>query len=302
VLPETREVVPMRVIEIPKEARAWVTARHAEGRRVGFVPTMGALHEGHLSLVRRARDLADHVVVSIFVNPSQFGPNEDFSRYPRTWESDLRMLDREGVAMVFAPTPAEMYGPRFSTYVTPPKVAEPLEGPFRPGHFQGVCTVVLKLFQIIPAQVAVFGQKDYQQARVISDMVADLNLDIDIDLFPTVRDADGLALSSRNRYLAPADRGRSLSLSRALQRVDVAYRDGVRDGQELERLMRQVLERDGVDAIDYAAVVDPLTLLPIRELRSPGAAEPGDRSMPAAVALIAARISGTRLLDNRILR
>lgn len=204
--------------------------------------------------------------------------------------------------MVFAPTPAEMYGPRFSTYVTPPKVAESLEGPIRPGHFQGVCTVVLKLFQIIPAQVAVFGQKDYQQARVISDMVADLNLDIDIDLFPTVRDADGLALSSRNRYLAPEDRGRSLSLSRALQRVDVAYHDGVRDGQELERLMREVLERDGVDAIDYAAVVDPLTLLPIRELRPPDATEFGDRSMPAAVALIAARVSGTRLLDNRILR
>lgn len=290
----------IRVIDAPWEARAWVRERNAQGRRVAFVPTMGALHEGHLSLVRRASELADDVVVSVFVNPTQFGPNEDFARYPRTWDQDLTLLSQERVGMVFAPRPDQMYGPRFSTLVSPPAVAVPWEGEIRAGHFQGVCTVVLKLFQIVPAQVAVFGQKDYQQARVISDMVDDLNLDIAVDVYPTVRDADGLALSSRNRYLPAADRDRALGLSRALELVERRYREGVRDAGELETSMVEELNRAAVDSIDYAVVVDPLTLLPFTApLPEAGHGSGGE---PIAVALITARVAGTRLLDNRLLR
>jgi len=291
---------PIPVIDAPWEARAWVRERNAQGRRVAFVPTMGALHEGHLSLVRRASELADDVVVSVFVNPTQFGPNEDFARYPRTWDQDLTLLSQERVGMVFAPRPDQMYGPRFSTLVSPPAVALPWEGEIRAGHFQGVCTVVLKLFQVVPAQVAVFGQKDYQQARVISDMVDDLNLDIAVDVYPTVRDADGLALSSRNRYLPAADRDRALGLSRALELVERRYREGVRDAGELEASMVEELNRAAVDSIDYAVVVDPWTLSPFTApLPEAGHGSSGE---PIAVALITARVAGTRLLDNRLLR
>lgn len=290
----------IQVIDAPVAARAWVRERNSQGRRVAFVPTMGALHEGHLALVRRAGELADDIVVSIFVNPTQFGPHEDFARYPRTWDNDLKLLSQERVGMVFAPQPAQMYGPRFGTLISPPPVATPWEGEIRPGHFQGVCTVVLKLFQIVPAQVAVFGQKDYQQARVIADMVDDLNLDITVDVYPTVRDADGLALSSRNRYLPAGDRERALALSRALDRVERRYREGVREAGELEASMVEVLRRVGVDSIDYAVVVDPLTLspfsAPLPEARH------GSEAEPVAVALITARVAGTRLLDNRLLR
>jgi pantoate--beta-alanine ligase len=293
------------VIGPPQDATRWVKGRIASGRSVALVPTMGALHEGHLALVRRARDLADDVVVSIFVNPTQFGPSEDFQKYPRTFEDDLRGLRAERVAMVFAPTAGQMYAGRCSTTVSPPEVASPLEGICRPGHFQGVCTVVMKLFQIIPAQVAVFGQKDYQQARVITDMVADLNVDVTIDVLPTVRDPDGLALSSRNRYLPSNVRHTALSLSRALNCAAELYKTGQSDSMKLEEAMRSVLVSSGVDSIDYAAVVDPETLLPLVEplplIGADGLQPPaGDRS-PVAVCLIAARVAGTRLIDNRLL-
>lgn len=296
---------PPEVIASPADATAWTKRRIAAGRRVAFVPTMGALHDGHLSLVRRGQSLADDVVVSIFVNPTQFGPSEDFSRYPRTFQRDIELLSAESVAMVFAPTAGQMYADRFSTSISPPAVASPLEGLFRPGHFSGVCTVVLKLFQIVPAQVAVFGQKDFQQARVIQDMVADLNLDIAIDVLATVRETDGLAMSSRNRYLAPEDRKRALGLSAALNRVYELHQNGQCDASLLEQEMRRVLEQTPVDSIDYAAIVNPVTLLSLQSPLSP-AARPSDPTQPVdrqpiAVALIATHISGTRLIDNRLL-
>lgn len=296
----TDPLTEMRVLELPGDARAWVRQQQSGGRRVAFVPTMGALHEGHLALVRRGAELADDVAVSIFVNPTQFGPNEDFSRYPRTWEDDLRLLRRDGVSMVFAPAADQMYGPRFSTLVEPPRVAKAFEGSIRPDHFRGVCTVVLKLFQIVPADVAVFGQKDYQQARVICDMVADLNLDIDVNVHPTVRDPDGLALSSRNRYLPAGDRERALALWRALSVVARLREAGSCDPSEWQAAMVEELHRSGVDSIDYAAVVDPQTLLPLPGPLSPPPADPA-HAPPVAVALVAARVAGTRLLDNLLI-
>ncbi|HBJ37457.1 MAG TPA: pantoate--beta-alanine ligase [Planctomycetaceae bacterium] len=297
--------LPLQVISCPADATAWTKARIAAGRRVAFVPTMGALHEGHLALVRRALSLADEVVVSIFVNPTQFGPSEDFSRYPRTFQRDIELLSAQGAAMVFAPSADDMYAERFSTSISPPAVAAPLEGLFRPGHFSGVCTVVLKLFQIVPAQVAVFGQKDFQQARVIQDMVADLNLDITIDVLATVRESDGLAMSSRNRYLSPTDRKRALGLSTALNRVFELHQNGKSDAASLEQEMRQVLEQTPVDSIDYAGIVDPVTLLSLQSPLPPAARSTATDQLagikPVAVALIAAHISGTRLIDNRLL-
>lgn len=304
--PEVSEtVLPLEVISSPMDSTAWTKRRIAAGRRVAFVPTMGALHEGHLSLVRRAESLADDIVVSIFVNPTQFGPAEDFTRYPRTFRRDIELLAAAGVAMVFAPSAEEMYGERFSTCVSPPAVSCPLEGLFRPGHFGGVCTVVLKLFQIVPAQVAVFGQKDFQQARVIQEMVADLNLDITIEVLATVREADGLAMSSRNRYLSPPDRKRALGLFTALNRAHMLYQGGQCDAAALEHEMRQVLEQTPVDSIDYAAIVDPVTLLSLQSplpppTRSSDPNRPTGQKKPVAVALIAAHLSGTRLIDNRL--
>lgn len=281
----------------PANARAWVREQATSGHRVALVPTMGALHEGHLELVRRARQLADCVVVTIFVNPTQFAPHEDFQRYPRTFEQDLRLLAAEQVDMVFAPASQEMYGERFSTYVTPPAVAQPLEGQFRPDHFRGVCTVVLKLFNILPAHVAVFGQKDYQQARVIADMAADLDVPIALEIVPTVRQPDGLALSSRNRYLSADERGRALGLAAALQHAAQQHAQGQRDAAQLEAGMQAILRDAGVDRIDYAAVVDPVTLQPFTQPIS----DAGPATEPVAVALIAAHVGRTRLIDNRLL-
>ena len=210
-------MLELRTITTPAEIQRESRALSVEGKTVGLVPTMGALHEGHLSLVRRARGECDVVIATIFVNPAQFGPSEDFSRYPRTIERDLELLAAEGCDLVFVPPQEEVYPSDFSTFVEPPAVALPLEGRFRPGHFRGVATVVLKLFNLIPANVAYFGQKDYQQALVIQHMVRDLNLPIKIAVCPIVREPDGLALSSRNRYLSTAEREQALALSRTLQ-------------------------------------------------------------------------------------
>jgi pantoate--beta-alanine ligase len=253
---------------------------------------MGALHDGHLTLVRRARQLADHVAVSIFVNPTQFAPTEDLNKYPRPIDADLAALRHEGVSMVFTPSNEAIYPPGFSTYVQPPRVAEELEGQIRPGHFRGVCTVVLKLFQIIPASVAVFGQKDFQQALVITNMVNDLCIPITIDVVPTVREPDGLAMSSRNRYLSSEERTRALCLSKALGEAKRLFDQGERWAAALQAAMMAELkpgQPHGVDTVDYAVIADRKHLGQFA------------RVPDSAVALVAARIGTTRLIDNRLL-
>jgi pantoate--beta-alanine ligase len=275
----------MHILKTPREAFAKLDRVRRGGVRLGLVPTMGALHAGHLSLVEQAQRLADQTVVSIFVNPTQFGPNEDFSRYPRTFQEDVEQLESLGVEWVFAPTEQALYPPGFSSLVQPPTVAQPLEGEFRPGHYGGVATVCMKLFQIIPAEVAVFGRKDYQQVRVIEQMVEDLNVPIRIVVAPTIREADGLAMSSRNRYLSDSQRQQALGLWRALQVVAEMAADGQRQVSELERGMHSTLEASQVTRIDYARVVDARTLAPIELLDRP------------AVALIAAFVGQTRLID-----
>jgi pantoate--beta-alanine ligase len=279
----------MHILKTPREAFAKLDRLRREGVRLGLVPTMGALHVGHLSLVEQAQRLADQTVVSIFVNPTQFGPNEDFSRYPRTFQEDVERLESLGVEWLFAPTEQSLYPPGFSCCVQPPAVAQPLEGEFRPGHYGGVATVCMKLFQIIPAEVAVFGRKDYQQVRVIEQMVEDLNLPIRIVVGPTIREADGLAMSSRNRYLSDSQRQQALGLWRALQVVAEMAADGQRQVSDLERAMLSTLEASQVTKIDYARVVDARTLAPIESLDRP------------AVALIAAFVGQTRLIDCLLL-
>ena len=269
-----------------EQTRQRLTEARDQGLTVGLVPTMGALHEGHLSLVRAAQQKCDLVAVSIFVNPTQFGPQEDLDRYPRPLDHDLRLLQLLQVDLVFTPDNQEIYPPGFSTLVRPPRVADTLEGQFRPGHFQGVATVVLKLLHMMPADWAFFGQKDYQQCLVIRDLVRDLNLSIGLQFCPTVREPDGLALSSRNQYLSSDQRQRALGMSRALQRARQLFQAGERDTLVIERRLKDTLLDAGVDRIDYAAVRDPETL----QQRSPT----GDR----AIALLAAHVGPTRLIDN----
>lgn len=267
--------------------RAWCHERQADAQTIGFVPTMGALHEGHLSLVREAKSRCDVCVVSIFVNPAQFAVNEDLSRYPRPLQRDLEMIAGVGADAVFLPTDTIMYPAGFGSYVLPPPVALPLEGQSRPEHFRGVTTVVLKLLQIIPATAAFFGQKDYQQLRVIEDMVRDLDVPTEIVTCPIIRDADGLALSSRNRYLSDEQRASALSLSHALDRASEMIARGERGVAVVEQTMMETLS--DCDSVDYAVVVHADTLKPMTTLERP------------AVALIAARVGNTRLIDNRIL-
>ena len=259
------------------------------GQQVGLVPTMGALHAGHLSLVEASNRRCDTTIVTIFVNPTQFGPQEDLDRYPRTLEADLTALAALNVPFVFVPAAEEMYPAGFSTYVQPPEVATPLEGALRESHFRGVTTVVLKLFHALPADVAFFGQKDYQQALVIRKMVTDLNVPIEIEVCPIIRDPDGLAMSSRNIYLSPEQRQRALSLSRCLQSADELVQEGERDGKKIADKMRQVMLAANVDAIDYAVVADRDSLQELDQLDGP------------AIALVAARVGNTRLIDNAII-
>jgi len=276
---------PVVVTEIGA-VRQLVRDVRARGKTIGLVPTMGALHEGHMSLVCRAASETDYSIVTIFVNPTQFGPSEDFSRYPRTFDSDLALLARERVDAVFVPSTDQMYPNDFSTLVQPPRVAEPWEGRCRPGHFQGVATIVLKLLNVIPADVAFFGQKDFQQVRVVQDMVRDLNLPIRIEVCPTVRDADGLAMSSRNRYLNATERRQSLALVQSLRRAGELATQGYRDAAELRREMLAVLERAGITRIDYVALVHRETLANVEQVTN------------ETVALVAAFVGGTRLIDN----
>ena len=287
--PEAAASIGLCVVTSAAAMQAAVLKRQRSGQRVGLVPTMGALHEGHLSLVRIARQRADVVIATIFVNPTQFGPREDFTRYPRTLEDDLRGLAREGCEYVFVPDREAMYPEGFSTYVEPPAVSGPLEGVCRPGHFRGVATVVLKLFHIVPADVACFGQKDFQQLLVIEHMVRDLDLPIEIVRCPIVREADGLAMSSRNRYLSPAERGRALALSRSLAEAERLVASGQRDAGTIVAAMRKILTDAGIERIDYVTICDPQSLSESPWLDG------------QAIALIAAHVGTTRLIDNALL-
>ena len=258
----------------------------AENRVVGLVPTMGALHEGHLSLVQRARKDCSPVIASLFVNPKQFGPSEDFTKYPRSFDSDKEKLEQAGVDALFAPESAEIYPPDFSTYVNVERLSEKLEGRSRPGHFRGVTTVVMKLLQIVQPNFAYFGRKDAQQARIIIQMTRDLNLDSEIVVCPIVREADGLALSSRNVYLNLVERQAATVLHRALNAAKNELAAGVREALQLQAVLRRTLGKERLAAVDYAEIVDAESF------------EPAVRVSKACYVLLAVFIGKTRLIDN----
>ena len=261
----------------------------AEGRSAGFVPTMGALHAGHLSLVRAALGECQPVIASIFVNPSQFGPNEDFQKYPRTFEADARKLEDAGVDYLFAPEAAEIYPPGFRTWVNVEGLSDRLEGRVRPGHFRGVTTVVLKLLEIVQPQKAFFGRKDAQQARIIRQMARDLHLDSEIVVCPIVREADGLAMSSRNAYLNPKERRAATILFRALDGARASIARGERDALRITAAMREALRGEPLAEADYVELVDAETLEPVTRLRG------------VCLALLAARVGPVRLIDNLLI-
>jgi pantoate--beta-alanine ligase len=279
----------LELVESVASVRGAVARAREAGLVVGLVPTMGALHDGHVRLMERCRAEAGWTAVSIFVNPTQFGPNEDFTRYPRTLEDDLARCRAAGVDLVLAPSGSEIYPNGLqSTWVEVPGISDILEGASRPGHFRGVATVVLKLFEIVRPDVAVFGQKDYQQQVVIRRMVNDLKVPVRIVTEPTVREPDGLALSSRNRYLAPPERQAATVLYAALTRAREAVLGGEDLANRVRQMMRETIEsREGV-RLDYAEIADADTLGPVDRLG------PGSR----AVALVAARVGSTRLIDN----
>jgi len=261
----------------------------ADGRLVGFVPTMGALHEGHLSLIRAAQQQCAPVIASIFVNPTQFGPNEDLTKYPRQMEADRAALEALRVDYLFAPTAKEMYPDGFRTYVQVEGLSERLEGKSRPGHFRGVSTVVLKLFEIVQPHYAFFGRKDAQQARIIRQMATDLNLDTHVVICPTVREEDGLAMSSRNAYLGPEERRAATALYRALAAARKEIGAGERDAMRLAGAMRGVLSAETLLSVDYAEIVDADTFEPVTRLRR------------ACLAVLAVFVGKTRLIDNIVI-
>ena len=280
----------MNLLNTPSELQHWAQEQRAAGRRIGCVPTMGCLHEGHLSLVKEAQSRTDLVVVTIFVNPTQFGPHEDFNRYPRTVERDLELCRNAGVQAVFLPQPADMYAADHSVYVVEEQLGGNLCGASRPGHFRGVCTVVAKLFNLALPHVAVFGQKDYQQAAIIRRMVRDLNFPVEIVVAPIVREPDGLAMSSRNRYLSPEERQHALGLSRALQQAQAACTAGETDAAVLCRHLADMLTNQCGLRVDYISAVDSTTLQPTTRLE------------PGVVIALAAVAGKTRLIDNAVLQ
>ncbi len=259
------------------------------GRRIALVPTMGALHEGHVALMRKARERGAAVVVSIYVNPTQFGPTEDFKQYPRDLDKDTTVCVRESVDVVFAPSDAEMYANDASTWVEELQLARRLEGERRPHHFRGVCTVVAKLFNIVQPDTAVFGQKDYQQLKVVQRMVRDLCYPIEIVPVPTVREPDGLALSSRNQYLSPEERAQATVLWKALNTAQDLFNAGERNAHRLETAMLRAIQLAPAARLDYAEIADAETLEPVTEVKR------------GNIALVAALIGKTRLIDNLIL-
>jgi pantoate--beta-alanine ligase len=279
----------MDVYETIEQMRSACQAAKQGGQRLGFVPTMGALHEGHVSLVRAAKARCDVVAASIFVNPTQFGPNEDFSKYPRSFEWDLKLLEKEGVELLFAPSVEEMYPGDAVTFVTVEGLSERLCGKSRPGHFRGVTTVVSKLFHITQPDLAFFGQKDAAQVAIIRRMARDLNLGVEIVVCPIVREADGLAMSSRNAYLSLQQHRSALVLSRSLAQVKKLFEQGERCAGKLGAAGRQVFSEEPSVRLDYFQIVNPETLEPVESI-----------SAPALVA-VAAFVGGTRLIDNIVL-
>lgn len=275
----------MQTVNDPREVRAWSASAHAAGGRVALVPTMGALHEGHLAHIAEARRHADHIVASVFVNPTQFAPGEDFDRYPRTPDADAARLQEAGCDLLFTPEVAAIYPDGFQTYVMPGDAARDFEGAVRPDHFRGVCTVVAKLLNIVRPDFMTLGRKDAQQLAVVRRMVLDLDLNVEVVQIETVRDDDGLAKSSRNRYLSPEERTTALSLHRAL----VACREAITGGEEIERAIDRMHKEVSRDILlDYAEVVDPDTFQRSREKGSP------------LLGIIAGRVGATRLIDNEV--
>lgn len=278
------------VVRAPKDLQARALALRAAGRRIAFVPTMGALHAGHVALLEAARPRGDVLVLSIFVNPTQFGPKEDLSRYPRDLEGDLAKAQGAGVDLVFVPDAAAMYPPGWQTVVDVPELSKGLCGASRPGHFRGVATVVLKLFNLVQPHVALFGEKDYQQLQVIRRMVRDLDVPVTIVSVPIVREPDGLAMSSRNAYLSPEERQRALALSRALFGARAAYAQGERRAAALLDDARRVLDAEPGVRVDYLELRDADSL-----------AETGPVLSAPAVLAVAAFVGTTRLIDNVVL-
>jgi pantoate--beta-alanine ligase len=271
------------------ETRAACRSERSKGRRLGLVPTMGALHEGHLSLVQAAKAQCGAVAVSLFVNPTQFGPTEDLARYPRQFEQDRRLLEKEGVEILFAPAVEEMYGNGETTWVTVEGLSEKLDGRSRPGHFRGVTTVVSKLFHIVEPDAAFFGQKDAAQSAVIRRMVRDLNCSVEIVICPIIRELDGLAMSSRNRYLSHDERRRALALRRSLQRVEEEFRRGERQAARLIAVGAEVFAQEPQIRLDYFEIVDPDTLDPVEHVEQ------------STLVAVAAYVGTTRLIDNLVL-
>jgi pantoate--beta-alanine ligase len=280
---------PLRICTTIEEMRTACRAARRAGKRLGFVPTMGALHEGHLSLVRAARASSDVVAASIFVNPAQFGPNEDLAKYPRSFERDRELLEREGVELLFAPAVEEMYPAGAVTWVTVEELSGKLDGRSRPGHFRGVATVVAKLFHVVEPDAAFFGQKDAAQVAIIRRMVRDLNLAVEIVVCPIVREADGLAMSSRNAYLDSRQRQRALVLHRSLLRVQGLAEAGERDAAKLLAAGREEFDGENSVRLDYFEIVDPETLDPVADVSG------------GALVAVAAFVGSTRLIDNILL-
>lgn len=276
----------MKIIRSPRAMTAWSEGLRCEGVRIGFVPTMGALHDGHRALIRAARLKCDALVVSIFVNPTQFGPGEDLAKYPRPISRDRALCQKEGVDVCFEPTAEAMYPEGFQTIVSVPAIARRWEGEVRPHHFSGVATVVIKLFGMVRPDLAIFGQKDLQQTVLVQQLVKDLDLGVDIVVRPTVREADGLAMSSRNVYLSPDDRVRAVTLYKSLRAGAETIRNSIRDGTVVQAAMHRVIKTEPTMTIDYLAVCDPRTL------------EPRSIVTQKTVLLGAVRLGTVRLIDN----
>ena len=280
----------MKVVRTGKEMHAASVEVKRSGRSVALVPTMGALHEGHAALIRKARDQDASVVVSIYVNPTQFGPHDDFKKYPRDLEADCRVCEREKVDTVFAPPDDEMYPDgALTAWVQETKLESRYEGERRPGHFRGVCTIVAKLFNIVQPDLAVFGKKDYQQLKIVERMAHDLCYPIEIVSIPTVREPDGLALSSRNQYLTATERAQATVLWKALNVARDLFNGGERSPHRLEAVIQRTVSLAPTARLDYAAIADAETLEPVHEVH------------PGNVALLAAYVGSTRLIDNAIL-
>lgn len=279
----------MKICTTVAEVRGAIRATREHSQRLGLVPTMGALHAGHLSLVRAAKAQCGAVAVSIFVNPTQFGPTEDFAKYPRSFDLDCAFLEKEGTDIIFAPPVAEMYPEGETTWVTVEGLSEKLDGRSRPGHFRGVTTVVAKLFHVIEPQAAFFGQKDAAQVAVIRRMVRDLNFPVEIAVCPIIREADGLAMSSRNAYLNQQDRVRALVLHRSLQQVEKKFRAGERAVAPLIEAGRAAIDQEPQVWLDYFEIVDPETLDPV------------EHASQRVLVAVAAHVGSTRLIDNVVL-